>query len=209
MKVITKSKKLNFIERRKRKSLEIHIKTEELNLFFLQFEAYIQENKDFFKNGNFELIGMKKDENVVEKIDYLQNKYNVSLKITQNKKFDPTLLNSSNFTNYHLKTIRSGQSITFDGDVVIMGDVNSGGEIMASGNITISGTLRGKAHCGYPNNNHCFIIASKMANTQVRVGEHIGSVGNQSFFQREAKIAYLKENEIKITSISQWQRRGE
>lgn len=202
-------KNLTFHAKGTRKSVEIHVKTENVDLFFLQFESYIQENKDFFKNGNFELIGIKKDENVVGRLDCLQNKYNVSLKVISNKKFDPTLLNSTNFTNYHLKTIRSGQSITFDGDVVVMGDVNSGGEIIASGNITISGALRGKAHCGYPDNNHCFVIASKMANTQVRVGEHIGSVGNQAFFQREAKIAYLKGKEIKVTSISQWQRRGE
>lgn len=202
-------KNLTFHAKGTRKSVEIHVKTEDVDLFFLQFESYIQQNKDFFKNGNFELIGIKKDNNVVERLEHLQNKYEVFLKLVTNKKFDPTLLNSTNFTNYHLKTIRSGQSITFDGDVVVMGDVNSGGEIIASGNITISGTLRGKAHCGYPDNNYCFVIASKMANTQVRVGEYIGSMATQSFFQREAKIAYLRGEEIKITSISQWQRRGE
>lgn len=202
-------KKLSFHAKGTRKSVEIQVKTEDLNLFFIQFENYLQQNKDFFRNGNFELIALKEDEQVSEKLNYLQNKYNISIKVIKNKKFDPTLLNSSNFTNYHLKTVRSGQSITFDGDVVIMGDVNSGGEIIASGNITISGTLRGKAHCGYPDNNLCFIMASKMTNTQIRVGEYIGSVGNQPFFQKEAKIAYLKGDEIKITSISQWQRKGE
>ncbi len=37
-------------------------------------------------------------------------------------------------TKYHKGSIRSGQCLTFDGSVVVIGDVNPGGEIKASGN---------------------------------------------------------------------------
>ncbi|QNO13607.1 hypothetical protein HYG86_01890 [Alkalicella caledoniensis] len=202
-------KRLTFQAKGTKKAVEIHVKTEDLSLFISQFEEYIKANLDFFHGGKFEIIGIESSLDLEQKLSELESKYPITTKVVTRKKFDPTLLNSTNFTNYHLKTIRSGQSITYDGDVVLLGDVNSGGEIRATGSITISGTLRGIAHCGYPNNNQCFIIASKMNSTQLRIGENISSVGSQSFFQKEARIAYLKENEIKITSISEWQKRGE
>lgn len=202
-------RQLTFQAKGTKKAVEINVKTDDVGLFAKQFEEYIKGNLEFFQGGNFEIIGIDASLELEQKLDQLERKYSISAKVVDTKKFDPTLINSGNFTNYHLKTVRSGQSITYDGDVVLLGDVNSGGEIKATGNITVSGTLRGLAHCGYPSNNNCFIIAAKMNITQLRIGENIASVGNQSFFQREAKIAYLKGNEIKITSISEWRKRGE
>jgi septum site-determining protein MinC len=38
-------------------------------------------------------------------------------------------------TKFHRGTVRSGQLIDFEGNVVIIGDVNPGGEIVAAGNV--------------------------------------------------------------------------
>lgn len=47
-------------------------------------------------------------------------------------------------------TLRSGQTIVFDGNVVVLGDVHNGSEITASGDVVIWGYLRGIAHAGAP-----------------------------------------------------------
>jgi len=61
-------------------------------------------------------------------------------------------------TKFLRKTIRSGQSINYPGNVVIIGDVNPGAEIYAAGNIIVMGTLRGIVHAGTNGNeksNNC------------------------------------------------------
>ena len=44
--------------------------------------------------------------------------------------------------------LRSGQCVTFDGNVVVRGDVKAGAEVVASGHVLVFGALRGMDHGG-------------------------------------------------------------
>ena len=74
-------------------------------------------------------------------------------------------------TLYLKKTIRSGQSITSDGNLVIVGDVNPGSEIIAKGDITVWGILGGIAHAGNEGNTQARIRALKMNAIQLRIAD--------------------------------------
>ena len=74
-------------------------------------------------------------------------------------------------TLYIKKTIRSGQSITSDGNLVIVGDVNPGAEIIAKGDITVWGILGGIAHAGSEGNTQARIRALKMNAIQLRIAD--------------------------------------
>jgi septum site-determining protein MinC len=74
-------------------------------------------------------------------------------------------------TLYLRKTIRSGQSISSDGNLVIIGDVNPGAEVIAKGDITVWGILGGIAHAGSEGNNYAKIRALKLNPVQIRIGE--------------------------------------
>ena len=73
-------------------------------------------------------------------------------------------------TLYLRKTIRSGQSISSDGNIVVIGDVNPGAEIIAKGDITVWGILGGIAHAGWGGNNYARIRALKLNPVQIRIG---------------------------------------
>lgn len=73
-------------------------------------------------------------------------------------------------TLYIRKTIRSGQSISSDGNILIVGDVNPGAEIIAKGDITVWGILAGIAHAGSEENNFARIRALKLNPVQIRIG---------------------------------------
>ena len=73
-------------------------------------------------------------------------------------------------TSYIRKTIRSGQSISSEGNIVIIGDVNPGAEVIAKGDITIWGILGGIAHAGSGGNNYAIIRALKLNPVQIRIG---------------------------------------
>lgn len=84
---------------------------------------------------------------------------------------------SQNLTNkptiLYETSLRSGQSIDFDGNVVVLGDVNAGAEIVASGHILVMGALRGMAHAGSGGDEDATVTALTFAPTQVRIASHI------------------------------------
>lgn len=62
-------------------------------------------------------------------------------------------------TKFLRKTVRSGQSIEYSGNIVVIGDVNHGAEIRAAGNIVILGKLMGRALAGSNGNDKAIIAA--------------------------------------------------
>lgn len=74
-------------------------------------------------------------------------------------------------TLYIHRTLRSGQSISSEGNIVIIGDVNPGAEVVAKGDITVWGILGGIAHAGSDGNNYSKIRALKLNAIQIRIGD--------------------------------------
>lgn len=74
-------------------------------------------------------------------------------------------------TLYIQRTLRSGQSISSEGNIVIIGDANPGSEIIAKGDITVWGVLGGIAHAGSAGNQYARIRALKMNAIQLRIAD--------------------------------------
>lgn len=75
-------------------------------------------------------------------------------------------------TKYVKQTLRSGQSIEFDGNLVLIGDVKSGSEIKASGDITVWGKLLGLCHAGCSGNRKARIRALNLNPVQIRIADY-------------------------------------
>ena len=71
------------------------------------------------------------------------------------------------------RTLRSGQSVRYDGNVVVMGDVNPGAEVAATGNVIVMGALRGVVHAGAGGNENAVVMAFRLQPTQLRIANHI------------------------------------
>jgi len=71
------------------------------------------------------------------------------------------------------RTLRSGQSVQYPGNVVIMGDVNPGAEVIAGGSIVVLGWLKGVAHAGALGDETSAIMALRLRPTQLRIAGHI------------------------------------
>lgn len=102
-------------------------------------------------------------------------------------------------TRYVEGTIRSGDSVHFDGNVVVLGDVNAGAEIQASGSVFVLGTLRGTAHAGCEGDESAFIYALCMIPLQIRIAHIIAKSpdGKQKVILRP-EIARIYEDCISI-----------
>ncbi|NMB33694.1 MAG: septum site-determining protein MinC [Clostridium sp.] len=92
-------------------------------------------------------------------------------------------------TKFHRGTIRSGQSVRFDGNLVVIGDVNPGGEVVATGNIVVMGLLRGVVHAGSNGNKRALVVALALQPTQLRIADII----TRSPDENEAAINFIPE----------------
>ncbi len=93
------------------------------------------------------------------------------------------------------RTLRSGNSITYPGHVVIMGDVNPGAEIVAGGNIIVWGRLRGTVHAGASGYEDAIICALELTPTQLRICEDVSITPPQKGVPRP-EVARLKDGKV-------------
>ena len=70
-------------------------------------------------------------------------------------------------------SLRSGQRIETDGDVLVWGHLNPGAEIVAGGSIIIAGKLIGVVHAGVHGRTDVFVWAGCFETPQVRIGNKL------------------------------------
>lgn len=72
-------------------------------------------------------------------------------------------------TLYINQTLRSGQTVSYEGNILIIGDAHPGSEIVATGDITVWGILGGIAHAGSLGNVTAKVRALKLNAIQLRI----------------------------------------
>lgn len=72
-------------------------------------------------------------------------------------------------TLYINQTLRSGQTVNYEGNILIIGDAHPGSEIIATGDITVWGILGGIAHAGSQGNVTSKVRALKLNAIQLRI----------------------------------------
>lgn len=106
-------------------------------------------------------------------------------------------------TKFHRGTVRSGQLVSYDGNLVVIGDVNPGGELRAAGNVVVIGSLRGIVHAGADGNKEAVVVALNLNPTQLRIADVItrspDENGPKSLCNPE--LAYVKDNMVYIESF--------
>lgn len=113
-------------------------------------------------------------------------------------------------TLYLQQTLRSGQTMSYDGNIVLIGDAHPGSEIIAKGDITIWGVLGGIAHAGARGNDWAKIRALKINAIQLRISGYYArrpdSI-NIPFIQRSNQFtpeeARVSNEEIAVYKIGE------
>ncbi|MGQ9630429.1 MAG: septum site-determining protein MinC [bacterium] len=100
------------------------------------------------------------------------------------------------------RTIRSGQTISFDGNIVVMGDVNPGATLIASGDVIVWGKMRGIAHAGAGGKESAFISALRLEPMQLRIASLISRSPDNAPKPKGAEKAYIKDGRIVIEDIA-------
>ncbi|TEB07317.1 Septum site-determining protein MinC [Pelotomaculum schinkii] len=100
------------------------------------------------------------------------------------------------------RTLRSGQSVRYSGNVVILGDVNPGAEVAATGNIIVMGALRGVVHAGANGDETAVVMAFRLNPTQLRIANHITRPpDNETVDMDLPEIARIKDGVVTIEAF--------
>ena len=102
------------------------------------------------------------------------------------------------------RTLRSGEKIAYEGQVIIMGDVNPGAEVTAGHNIFIWGSLKGSAYAGMPDHEGSVIAALHLAPIQLRIAGYIARAPEaRPTTVWEPEVARIDQNAIVVET---WER---
>ncbi len=99
---------------------------------------------------------------------------------------------------FHQGTLRSGETLEADNDLLILGDINPGAIVSAGGNIMIWGRLLGIAHAGKNGNIKSKITALQLRPVQLRIANKIARGPQERPEEGLAEEATIEDNLIVI-----------
>ncbi len=102
------------------------------------------------------------------------------------------------------RNIRSGQDISFHGNIVIFGDVKPGAEITASGFVLVLGDLRGTVHAGAAGDAQAWVSAFLLQPTQLRIADHITRAPEEE--PTEPELARIIGKAIVVSGVKDMQK---
>lgn len=106
---------------------------------------------------------------------------------------------SEGMTKFLYGTLRSGQVIEYNGNIVVVGDVNPGAVLKATGNIIVLGVLKGVAYAGLGGNNDAIVAAYDFMPTQLKINDIIVRAPDGGISQyRSPEVAKIYGGEIII-----------
>jgi septum site-determining protein MinC len=95
------------------------------------------------------------------------------------------------------RTLRSGQSIDSEGNIVIQGDINPGAEVIAGKDILVLGEIRGIAHAGANGDLESTISAFRLQPIQLRIANYISRAPDEEInHPNRPEIAFIKDDKI-------------
>ena len=96
-------------------------------------------------------------------------------------------------------TLRGGQKIMHEGDVIITGHVNVGSEVSSDGHIVVLGRLNGLAHAGSKGDETASVSARSFESGQVRIGRKVGLIDSSSDIWAKAVVITVNGDEVLLT----------
>ncbi len=153
---------LDFMERECSKRLIIHMLNSVVWEKNIKILAWLSKNENTLKL--FKAAGLNINEPEKKEFELEQNQ---TIKIQTNEKKNISAL------KVVYNSMRSGQRVETDGDVVVWGHLNPGAEVVAGGSVIVAGKLLGVIHAGAYGRNDVFILAECFETPQVRIGNKV------------------------------------
>ena len=104
-------------------------------------------------------------------------------------------------TKFVRTTVKSGEALEYENNIIIIGDVEKGARVRAGGNIFVLGSLFGEACAGKDGKKDAVIVAMRLMAEKIGIGEILTTPKTsplKKFLPGVPEIAYALNGEIKI-----------
>lgn len=187
-----------------REGIYIHIKNGEFETIKEQLQNKLKEAGSFFCGSD--VVNFKgKQLNIKEECELksiVEKKYGIPITVRhdEGKKDDYFQGIEEGKTKFIRSTVRSGQCIKYEGNLIVIGDINPGGQLIANGNILVMGSLKGMAHAGCDGNRKAMVAAFDLQPTQLRIADIIARKPDNDDFivSKWPEIAKIEGNAVFI-----------
>lgn len=180
----------------------------------IDLDSKLNHSSKFFKGAKF--LGVRSDELTEDEIieiklilkykyefnvsneglpDYIKTYYKEKENGLQDESFGDV---KEGMTKFVHGTIRSGQVVEYNGNIVVVGDVNPGAFLKAKGNIIVLGSLRGVAHAGIGGNYDSIVAAYSLLPMQLGIGSIIVRPPEGDTQYRFPEVAKIVNGEVLI-----------
>ena len=103
------------------------------------------------------------------------------------------------------ESVRSGQCVRADGNVLILGDVHAGAEVVAGRDVIIMGAAKGRITAGLISGRDAQVFAFVLRPSLLRLGDQLArSPGGDPFWR--AEVARVRQGQIIVEPFTGWQR---
>ncbi|MCT4661634.1 MAG: septum site-determining protein MinC [Tissierellales bacterium] len=202
-----------------KEGLYLKTTTDDFNVIYDEIEEKLEKYYEFYqdcskisiRNGLFDEVQREKLEKLFSEklsaiVEYYDEKKTEIASEESSDHEEKVGMNTINrfvgieedYTLFVKATMRSGQSITYNGSVIVFGDVNPGAEITATGNIIIYGNLRGVVHAGCEGNRDAIVYSKLLQPIQLRIADLIAISSDDDFVPQGPEIARIEDNQVMI-----------
>lgn len=101
--------------------------------------------------------------------------------------------------------MRSGQSVSSDGNVLILGDVHPGAEVLAGRDLVVLGVAHGTITAGLVSGREATVFAFQIRPSLLRLGDLVATCPGSGPAWR-AEVARVREDRIVVEPFAGWQR---
>ena len=110
----------------------------------------------------------------------------------------PSPPQSTDSLRLHRGTLRAGDRLDSEGDLLVLGDVNPGATVTAVGDVMVWGRLRGVAHAGRQGDQSARIVALQLRPLQLRIADQVARGPEDQPLAGLAEEARMSAGEIVI-----------
>lgn len=176
------------------------------NTVIKAIEKKISEREDFFKGGKIKFlptIGTLTEDEKNEIGKLLLNKFKIESEfimredVEKRKVHEEKKISDKEFLIIR-RILRSGQSIEFHGNVILIGDVNEGAEIKVGGSLFVFGILRGSVTVGLETGKDAIVVATNLKPEKLQIGNFILNENLSKRKRDTISIALIEEDNIVI-----------
>ncbi len=176
------------------------------NTIIKAIEKKILEREDFFRGGKIKFlpaIGSLNENEKDEVRNLLKNKFNIECdfimkeEIEKRKIYEEKKITNKDFLIVR-KILRSGQSLEFNGNVILIGDVNEGAEVKVGGSLFVFGILRGSVYAGLETDKDAIVVATNLRPKILQIGKYTYNNENNKKRKEITSIALIENDKIVI-----------